>query len=332
MKLANAFVGQHFAFASGRTATLKQHLLAQSDVDRLLGSHSTAEFERVLGEIKLTAGMGSSQAGPEAVLTATEQWMKREVDSMSPDAQRPVFGVLWLAGDAPRLAYMLKQQHGLSSEVSREPATSLSLWDPDMLRAAVEGNTSVALPDTVMDFIASVRGMARPSPRMIDRAVAQFIAERKLALARASGSADILRFVRHGIDITNIRTALRLDAPSDRAAFLQGGSLQPQKLIGGPSAVRKAVASSDLYAAFIPPRGQATPTDVELIGAKLLAEDIGRMWTVPLTVEPVFAFAAMVMAHVRLIRAVSIGKRNGLSPQEIKQILPPFIPSSHFPV
>ncbi len=336
MSSMTAVIGQHFAFASGRTATLKQHLLSQSDVDRLLGSHSFAAFETALGELSFIRDANTGAEGSEALLHATEIWMQREVNAMSPETKRPVFGILWLTGDAPRLAYLLKKYHGLSSAVSKEPVTSLSLWDPEHIRNAVEGNaTSDGLPESVLAFIASIKKLIKPSPWTIDRAVARFIAERRVALARASGSADIVRYVQHSLDITNIRTALRMSSSSMShadEALLPGGTLSLKRLTGPKANIRSAIAVSDLYAPFIPASGSIAPIDIEHIGAAILADDIGRMWTVPLTVEPVFAFAAMVMAHVRLLRAIAIGKRNALSPQEIKHILPPFISASQFPV
>ena len=331
-----AFIGQHFAFASGKTATLKQHLLSQSDVDRLLGSHSLQEFERALGELKLVTSALTGAEGADSLLLSTERWMKSEVLAMSPAVKQPVFGILWLTGDSPRLAYLLKKYHGLSSEVSTEPETSLSMWDPEAVKNAVEGKGDVgSLPKTVLTFIASMKKLSKPSPWAIDRAVARFIAERKLSLARASGSKEILRYVRHSIDITNIRTVLRLPSTlQDDAAdsLIPDGFIPLAKLLVPKETLRSVIAVSDLYAPFIPKKGGVAPIAIEQIGAAILAEDIGRMWTVPLTVEPVFAFAAMVMAHVRLLRAIAIGKRNRLSPQEIKQILPPFIAASQFPV
>lgn len=331
---ATAFVGQHFAFAAGRTAILKHHLLSQSDIDRLLGSHGLAEFERTLRELKLMANVDANAEDIDSLLAAVEQWAKHEVEAMTPSSKRQVFGILWLTGDAPVLAYLLKSHHGLSSDVSTEPITSLTLWNPDDLREAVKGSMNAApLPETLTTFIASIKKLEEPSPWTIDRSVARFIAERRIALARTSGSTDILRYVQHSIDVTNIRTALRLKAvetPDAHDALLPGGSVSLARLAGPNANIRAAIAASDLYAPFISAQGSAAPIAIEQIGASILADDIGRMWTVPLTVEPIFAFGAMVMAHVRLLRAIAIGKRNRLSPQEIKKILPPYISSTHF--
>jgi len=64
--------------------------------------------------------------------------------------------------------------------------------------------------------------------------------------------------------------------------------------------------------------------------AKVLASDIAHMWNIPLSIEPVFAFAALALSHLRLLRVLLMGKRNGLSPQEIKKLLPPFVSASHY--
>lgn len=325
-------IGQHFAFASGRTAVLRQSLLSSSDIDRLLGTSGIKEFESALGEIKLTAETGLHSSGADEAIRGIEQWMQTETDVLTPAAKRPIFAILWMAVDAPRLAYLLKKYHGLSSEVSAEPAASLSAWSPEQLRSAVEtGEGNV--PESVLVFIREMRSLTSPDPKTIDRAVARFIAERRLALARASGSPHILRFVRHQIDITNIRTALRLSrSGTDRAsALLPGGFVDAEKLRGTASSISAVIATSELYAQFAGD-GREVPdaNSVERIGAEILAADIKHMWSIPLSIEPVFAFAAMVLSHARLLRSIAIGKRNGLSPQEIKRILPPFIPGSLF--
>lgn len=323
-------IGQHFAFASGRTAVLRQSLLSASDIDRLLGTSGIKDFESALGEIKLAAETGVHSTGTDEAIRGIEQWMQAETDMLTPAAKRPIFAILWMAGDAPRLAYLLKKHHGLSSDVSAEPVSSLSAWSPEQLRSAVEtGEGNV--PESVLVFIREMRSLTKPDPKTIDRAVARFIAERRLSLARASGSPHILRFVRHQIDITNIRTALRLSrSGTDRAsALLPGGFVDAEKLRGTASSISAVIAKSDLYAPFI---GSDTKggSDIERIGAEILAADIKHMWSIPLSIEPVFAFAAMVLSHARLLRSIAIGKRNGLSPQEIKRILPPFIPGSLF--
>jgi len=64
--------------------------------------------------------------------------------------------------------------------------------------------------------------------------------------------------------------------------------------------------------------------------SEVIASDIARMWNVPLTIDPLFAFAALTISQLRLLRVLLIAKRNGLSPQEVKKVLPPFLSASHY--
>jgi len=54
------------------------------------------------------------------------------------------------------------------------------------------------------------------------------------------------------------------------------------------------------------------------------------MWNIPLSIEPVFAFAALAQSQLALLRALIIGKRANLDPQTIKKMLPPFLSASHY--
>jgi vacuolar-type H+-ATPase subunit C/Vma6 len=163
----------------------------------------------------------------------------------------------------------------------------------------------------------------------------QYIADRQLHLAKESGSKDILQYVRHRIDLTNIRTAIRFISVgmADVSTSLIRGGLIPVASLGSTQEnVRAAVARSPYYAILGADVFDLAKDAVvfERTAARITADDIGRMWNVPLTVEPAFAFAAIALAHIRIIRFIFIGKRNQLSPQEIKRVLPPFLPSTHY--
>lgn len=358
-----ATIGQHFAFASGRTATLKQLLLTQSDADRLLGSHDVAELERILTEIKFTNGIDQSLSDSPTILHALEEWIRAEVTDMTPLYKRPVLDILWLSGDAPLLAYLLKKHHGLISEAAHEPVSSIHAYDPAEVHALIEHDDAGSLWPELVDCVAAIKKEKHPTAQHIDTAVAQCIADRRIALALASGSSDILRYVRHLIDLTNIRTALRLaalpasessrpesqtvpylpsetlwewirsrPAKADQPHLLTGGSVPLEDLLGSVEHVTCAVGRSMPYTTLhaVLMHHEDAPLEIEHAAARILAEDIAAMWNVPLTVEPVFAFAAIALSHLNLIHAILIAKHNHLSPQEAKQILPPFIPATHF--
>jgi hypothetical protein len=77
-------------------------------------------------------------------------------------------------------------------------------------------------------------------------------------------------------------------------------------------------------------KNPADARSIEQALSEVTAADIAEMWNIPLKLEPVFAFAALAFSQMRLLRAMLLGKRAGFSPQELKQVLPPFIPATHY--
>lgn len=330
-----ASLDQAFAFAHGRIGVLQQLLLGRSDVDRLLGAHDAREAEKVLTELKLTTQIDQGLQREEEILSAIASWLKAEIEHMAPEGKRDVFAILWLQGDAPLLAYLLKRKRGLTSAISQEPAHMLTTHHPDTLRALVETEESKMLPASLVTFVRATLAEENLDPADIDIRVARFTAAEQLKLAKRSGSKGIRLFVRHSIDIGNIRTVLRLiDAPKEERLrhLVPGGMIKPERLTGSRNEIAFAIEETGLgYGLADKIRQEETSgSDLERAFSDVLAADIARLWNVPLTVEPLFAFAALTLSQLRLLRVLLIGKRSGLSPQEIKKILPPFIPATHY--
>lgn len=334
MSQLSSTLGQHFAYASGRTGVLQQLLLTASDRDRLLGARDLSEAESILTEIKLTNPIDQGLKKTDEILFAVGSWVRSEVEMMSPESKRPVFHILWLQEDAPMLAYLLKKHHGLTSEISRQPHSAMNAYDARELTACVEEGISGSLPSHLTDFIRVAMRMKNPSPQAVDSAVAQYIADLQLTLARTSGSAAIKRYVRHKIDLTNIRTALRLTSqePDGTEHLIVGGSIAPKDLKGDVPRILAAIDKSDLpYELSEAVRKSAEDTNaLEHALSDVMASDIAHMWNIPLSIEPVFAFAALAQSQMKLLRVLLIGKRATMTPQEIKQMLPPFISASHY--
>ncbi len=331
----STYVDQAFAFAHGRIGVLQQFLLARTDIDRLLGAHDLQETEHILTELKMTANIDQGLERGDAMLDAVAAWVKREVIDMSPPEKHEIFQILWLENDAPLLAYLLKQQHGFTSEISRVPADSLTTYEAAELRKLMETEKSEILPETLTRFVHDVSHMQDPSPAHIDAAVAQWLANAQLKIAKTSKSAGIRTFVRHRIDVVNIRTALRLISAATevrKAQLISGGSMNVQQLLGDRKSIAHAVEYADLglHLTQIVQSPDSDTNALERALSDVLASDIADMWNVTLSVEPLFAFAALAASQLRVLRVILIGKRAALSPQDIKKILPPFIPVSHY--
>ena len=326
----SSLLGQQFAFAHGRIGVLQQLLMKTADTDRLLGARDVRETESILTELKITSLIDQSLKKADPILRALEKWIRAEVEQMSPIAKRPAFHILWIQGDAPLLAYLLKKFHRLSSSVSEEPKSGLSAYEPEALRALVEEDTATQLPSHLVEFVQRVRKMAKPTPQEIDSAVSQFVADLQLKLARTSGSKSIKEHVQHRIDLTNIRTALRTVEEDSIKEFIHGGSISSGTLNGSLKEIQATVERDDLGYFLSDALKKEDVTAFERACADVIAADIAQMWNVPLSIEPLFAFASIAMTQLSLIRVILISKRNGLSPQETKALLPPFLSASHY--
>lgn len=334
MSTLSSLVGQHFAYASGRTGVLQQILLTVSDRDRLLGAKDLKEAEAILTELKLTNPIDQGLKKADEILLAIGAWMRSEVEMMTPEGKRPVFHVLWLQEDAPVLSYLLKKHHGLTSEIAVQPKSSMTAYNPEDLRALVEDDEVGTLPSQLVTFVRNTKALENPLPQDIDSSVAQYIATVQLKRARTSGSAAIKRYVRHRIDLTNIRTALRLARQQETGVhhLIVGGSITPESLCGDVQRILAAIDRSDLPYDLSNTIAKAADDQnaLEQALAKVEADDIAQMWNIPLSIEPVFAFAALTQSQMRLLRVLLIGKRANIGPQDIKRMLPPFISASHY--
>lgn len=333
MSSSSPVIGQRYAFAHGRTGVLQQSLLSKSDIDRLLGAHDQKEAEQVLIELKFTKLIDQSLRDAGKVLLACQAWVRTEVTSMTPKDNHDIFDILWLEGDQPYLAYLLKKSQGLTSGISREPEIVYSAVDQSALRTLVEENAEGNLPKHLVAFVRDVQSKQLTDPQLIDAAVSQYVADTKLALAKKSGSKAIKRYVQHQIDLQNIRTVLRFtEAERNNASahLIRGGTIKTESLPGNAAHVAAQVRMAGMHRLADVIDKNTDGNAIEQALNDVLAGDIAAMWNTILSIESLFAFAATALAQIRLLRAITIGKRNNLAPQQIKQILPPFLSASHY--
>src|SRR3989344_9208643 len=246
-----ATAGHDIAFAHGRIAVLQQLLLSGSDVDRLLGAHDTKELAKIFIELRFTSRIDQGEADPDAVLTAIARWVRDEVLSMAPPRSLAAFDVLWLEGDIPLLAYLLKKKIGLTSAISQEPSPAFTSYDISAWKDLIEHGRGWDKhhPQSASDVVAKVLTLDNPTPAIIDTIAAEWGAKEQMHAAKLSGSSNIIRYVRHSIDLQNIRTALRsLDRSKEerQQLLITGGTIRVSNFLGVRSDIAHAAEMADL--------------------------------------------------------------------------------------
>lgn len=323
-------IGHEFAYGYGRVGVLQQQLLEKSDIDRLLGSHSEAELRQILHEIKFTSSVMPLDDLNDFV-PAMERWLREQCRKMAPEGRQDVFDILWLREDLPVLAHLLKEYHGQTSGLTTQSGKSVTAYDFRLLRAQIFESGHRELPEDIAHFIEEIKMRKNIKPEQIDHEVAAFIARKQLELAEASGSRLIKRYVQHGIDLQNIRTARRMrpgEDPEDK--FLPGGEIEPRRITTNAREIAMLIHSSTLPTSLADNmrEGEDSSLVLERSLNKGLAHDVAEMRGVPLSVEPIFAYAVMALSQILMVRTILIGKAAGLTAEEISHMLPPIFSTS----
>jgi hypothetical protein len=330
MSQASSGIGHDFAYGYGRVGVLQQQMLDKGDVDRLLGAHSDAELRQILHEIKFTSVVMPLD-DLHGFVPAMENWLRAQCRKMAPEGRQDVFDILWLREDLPVLAHLLKEYHGQTSGLTKIEGKGMTTYDYDLLRAQIFQTGHRELPEDVAHFIESIKARKNIKPDEIDHEVAKFITGKQMKLAEASGSRLILRYVRHTIDLQNIRTARRMRPGEDPdGKYLRGGEIEPGRITTNPREIAMLIRNSTLPNTIADSLHQGDDTSILLERAlnKGLAHDVAEMRGVPLSVEPIFAYAIMALSQILMIRTVLIGKSAGLNAEEISKMLPPVFSTS----
>lgn len=329
--LANT-LRQPFAYAYGRTAILRMHLLTEGDVNRLLGASTGKDAITMFTELPMTKFISQGIKDPNQILYAVFHWLEAEVIGMSPSDLWPIFEILWLEDIGTLVSLYLKQEAGLLTNKSTAAESFVSHELQPIWQKFLTTKDATILPTNLRTLLERCKQYTATDPKAIDLFVSQEVTLLKTKLAKQSGSKLIKRYVQDSIDLKNIRIKLRLDSAYTAELFLPGGALPVTAFSGTIAQLLTKIEQSKLSYTLAESIRSSDTASIEKTCNSILVHTISTMWNTTLSIESTFAFAAITVHNLKLLRSILIGKQNGLSPQEIKAIIPPFIPPSMYTV
>ncbi len=324
--------GRQYPYGYGRIGVLQEYLLTENAIERLVSADAT-EFVQLLTELKIAKSIDWTN-NPHELVRELERWLQRETTELVPEPDRYIFDILWLRSDASYLSYLLKANRGYTSSESTAPHVTATAFNPDDLCALAQGENASSAPSELVKFVASVRQNVALTPPEIDAAVTRFIALRQSELAARSGSRLIQQYTAHHLDLQNIHIARRLgenDKPEKH--LLPGGRIPLPAFTADPVVLAQVVQSSSLpngLAEALLDGGNESSVLLQRALAKAIARDIALMRDCVLTIEPLFAFAAVAQSQFKVLRTVVVGKLARLSVADVRRMLPPFLSTSPF--
>lgn len=331
MSSSASLTGSNFSYAYGRIGVLQQKLINQGNIDRLVGAHNEAQLRQVLSEIPFTTP-AMPQNSLNDVPFAMERWLKKELADLVPEDKAPIFNIMWLREDQSIIAHFLKEHFGHTSGLTTVQRKAVTAYGIEQLENLIIRDDAGTIEDTeLVDFIAEMKKQRTLTPSRIDHNVGVFIAAKQMQHARLSGSPLILRYVRHLIDLQNIRTLRRLpEGQSGQGLFFPDGEINVTTLVEHPKDLAELIRASTLPSKLVDSmhRGEDSSIVMERSLHQGLAHDIAEMRSIPLSIESIFAYATMAHSQIFMVRSILIGKDAGLTGQDINKLLPPVYSTS----
>lgn len=326
MSLVPSSLRHDFVYFFGRLATIKQVLLNQSQINRILGADSTKDFLHVLLELPFTNYIDQGLSSPEEIFLALSEWIAREIKNGIPEDQQKILYLPWLEHFSAAVSIALKKKHNFAVNSLYAEPTDTVHHVMDVLRGEANAN----VPTEVVHIITDLQTQPFTSPQEIDRAVAAAFAILSIKAAKASHNKNIIRYTQAKIDCLNLKNALRQNQTA--SDFVPGGLL-PITMFSQPRANWATTIASVGYNSLRDFGNETLTTEErELLCTNCINATIAAMWGTPISIDIAFAFVVTALNHIAIVRTVFIGKKNDLTPVEIDRILPPFIPASIYSV
>jgi V/A-type H+-transporting ATPase subunit C len=319
-----------YVFLSANLRAREGRLLNRERLSKMVDAADFSEAAKTLVDCGYPELDGMTDAELERVFAARREAVFAEVEKLSPEP-------------AIATAFRLKYDyHNAKALVKAEGAgvdgehilSNCGRVSPEKL---VKAYTEDDWRDVPQVFAAAVREakstLARTAnPQLTDIGLDKAYFAEYLDLAGDLSDGFLLGYGRLGVDVANLRAAVRcvrshMDASVLAAALIAGGNVDADRIRGA------ANSPDDLIAAFSSGRlAKAAELGAEAVkGAKLSAFELEcdnvLLWyladakTVSFGPEPVEAFLAAVESEIVAARMVLLGKRNGVSPDMLRERL-----------
>ena len=313
-----------YAYAVARVRGLETRLLDHQWIERLLGESAEGAV-KVLSDSAYQAAFADVER-PEDIESGLERAMAETLDVLAAIAPEPelidVFRIRWDVRNAKALlkASLLGVENERIGVV--DGIGTLELGD---MRSAIADRDYAMLPEYLTEALRDAEQAYRDRGELvaIDEVLDRALWERTLSVARQSSQAFLVGFFRAEIDLSNLRTFVRMkDAGAERAellrALIPGGRLDAaffEGLLGEPFdalARRLEYGPYPSLAEVLRDWSPERTAQLELLCDDALLAEVESARTTAYGIEPLVAYLVARMLEIKLIRAAVTAKLAGL--------------------
>lgn len=323
-----------FTHAVARIRVMEKRLLNKSIIEKLLDAESAEEVLKVLQDTSYGSEINEidSVYEYEKVLRAELVELYRNLYKISPIKE--VIDVMTLKYDYHNIKVLMKEK-ALGKDLS-SMIIPIGVIPVDLLKTCILSGELKPLDKHIGGIIQSVQNAFEESrdPQLIDTLLDKYMFENMLAVANDLNTEFITRYVRETIDITNIKTMLRVKKQNKDGKFLQsviipGGTVDSSLLVAGLNEgletfirkISRTPYSKVLTSILEEYTANDSISSLEVLYDNYImnhAKDAKRVNFGP---EPIVAFIIAKEAEIKIVRIIMVGKVNKVDGNVIRERL-----------
>lgn len=319
-----------FLTASARIRALERQMVTHRDLRKMLDSSSIEEAYKVLTDL----GTGAEYGWQDYELALRDELEQTFELLATLSNGSPVFEVFRLKYDGHNIKSIVKSQ---ATETDPAPQlTRLGNVSPEALLTAFEQHSFSQLdPELAQAAVEATEVLAKTKdPQAVDVLVDRAVLCAMRRRAEEYGVAYLSGYVRAQIDISNIRTLIRLkrigkEVDTLQKMLIEGGSIPTVRLCESlPKSYEDifALLSSTPYGRYLEPALDDLRQDKPLTRFERLCDDyviqlMNQSRLIPFGIEPLITYLLAKEIEVKDIRIVLASKLAGVPSEQIVERL-----------
>lgn len=317
-----------------RLRVLETRLLDKAKIDRMIDGDSANEALKVLQESEYANVMtGVKRAEDYEIILSKE--LKRVYELMyDASPSKALIDLMSIKYDYHNIKVLLKGMF-LQKDFS-EMLISVGKIDIHTLKQSINNNSLGELPKVMKEAIEKAKETfeANKDPQEIDIILDNAMFAEMKDIAKELNDMFVDKYVKALIDLTNIKTLLRVKKQNKNRDFLQeviitGGAIDKDTIVGflndAPENISNKLSFTDYSELIRFGIEDYTKTGSASLLEKLIDNYIMNMMKeakfIPFGVEPVLAYIYAKETEIKVVRIIMVGKLNNISGEVIRERL-----------
>ena len=317
-----------------RLRVLETRLLDKAKIDRMIDGDSANEALKVLQESEYANVMtGVKRAEDYEIILSKE--LKRVYELMyDASPSKALIDLMSIKYDYHNIKVLLKGIF-LQKDFS-EMFISVGKIDIHTLKQSINNNNLGDLPKVMREAIEKAKEAfeANKDPQEIDIILDNAMFTEMKDIAKELNDMFIDKYVKALIDLTNIKTLLRVKKQNKNRDFLQeviinGGAIDKETIVSflndAPENISNKLSFTDYSELIKLGIEDYTKTGSAGLLEKLIDNYIMNMMKeakfIPFGVEPVLAYIYAKETEIKVVRIIMVGKLNNISGEVIRERL-----------